>query len=287
MVKPKRLPLYESPLSSADELSDDEYVGSDDVCSEDLSDTGSAGEGIYDDLFSSDDEPEEPYCDPDPTLRWDVWQIDDFIMIETPNEKEGGIPISKTFVSVLWDWRPKPASKRYRSLEPLENILETHREECWVALRFMNSRMEHFREFCKTDWYGRAIIAAGEDYSCMFRAMTVAANLLKRPNLVPQMVIDDFFAEAKSKFDVDMNLGCNWKQFTAFLRKLRQHGTALKINEMIKNNYVQGGRRGPRVCASRGGRGQRKTIIDKGKEKPVEECRWMNFFAFVRPFRVW
>ncbi|EGZ12583.1 hypothetical protein PHYSODRAFT_515198 [Phytophthora sojae] len=176
--------------------------------------------------------------------------------------------------------------------------------------------MEHFREFCKTDWYGRAIIAAGEDYSCMFRSMTVAVNLLKRPNLVPQTVIDDFFAEAKSKFDVDMNPGCNWKQFTAFLRKLRQHGTALKINEMIKNNYVQGGRRGPRVLSELtpdkgvtdglyivaaynvrfvghavvlhvADGGQRKTIIDKGKEKPVEECRWMNFFAFVRPFRVW
>ncbi|EGZ21617.1 hypothetical protein PHYSODRAFT_329546 [Phytophthora sojae] len=276
MVKPNRLPLYESPLSSAEEISDNEYVDSDDVCSEDLSDTGSAGEGMYDDLFSSDEEPEEPHWDPDTTLRWDVWQIDDFIMIEPPNEKEGGIPISKTFVSVLWDWRPKPTSKRYRSLEPLENMLETHREECWLALRFKNSRMEHFREFCKTDWYGRAIIAAGEDYSCMFRAMTVAANLLERPNLVPQTVIDDFFAEAKSKFD---------------------------------NNYVQGERRGPRVLSELtpdkgvtdglyivaaynvrfvghavvlrvADGGQCKTIIDKGKEKPVEECRWMNFFAF-------
>ncbi|KAJ8554629.1 hypothetical protein ON010_g9854 [Phytophthora cinnamomi] len=71
-------------------------------------------------------------------------------------------------------------------MEPLEVMLETHREECWLAMHFKASEIEHFREFCKTDWYGQIMIATGEDYSCMFQAMKVAAELLKRPNLVPQ-----------------------------------------------------------------------------------------------------
>ncbi|KAJ8508472.1 hypothetical protein ON010_g18867 [Phytophthora cinnamomi] len=70
---------------------------SDDVCSDNLSDTGSAGEGMYDDLFSSDEEPEEPYWDPDPTLRWDVWQIDDFIISENTDEKTS-VTTSEYFV---------------------------------------------------------------------------------------------------------------------------------------------------------------------------------------------
>ncbi|EGZ21336.1 hypothetical protein PHYSODRAFT_493389, partial [Phytophthora sojae] len=118
------------------------------------------------------------------------------------------------------------------------------------------------------------------------------------------------------ELDVDTNYGCNWKQVTAFLRKLRQHGSALKINEMIKNSYVQGGRRRPRalseltldkgvtdglfVVAAYNVRFvghavvlrvtygyQRKTISDKSKEKSGDECSWMIFFAFVCPFIVW
>ncbi|POM64434.1 Hypothetical protein PHPALM_20037 [Phytophthora palmivora] len=174
MVKARRLPLHESPLSSSEEL--------------------------------SDDKPEEPYSDPDPTLRWAVWQIDDIVILEKSDEKTGATT-SEYHVGVLWDWRPKPASKRYRSMEPLEAMLETHREECWLAMRFKSSGMEHFCEFCKTD---------GLDLS---------------------------------KFHLDMNQGCTWKQFTFFLRQLRQHRNALKINEMIKNNYVQGGRLGPRVLS--------------------------------------
>ncbi|POM80793.1 Hypothetical protein PHPALM_1323 [Phytophthora palmivora] len=69
--------------------------------------------------------------------------------------------------------------------------------------------MEPFREYFKTACYGMTIIAAGEDYSCMFQVMKVAAELLKRPNLVPHKMIDDFFAEALSKLYLDMNQDCN------------------------------------------------------------------------------
>lgn len=140
--------------------------------------------------------------------------------------------------------------------------------------------------------------------------------MLGRPNLVPQRVVDEFFSEGQSKFDVDLSRGCTWKQFTAFLGKLRKAGSALKINEMIKNNFVQGGRRGSRVLreltVEQGvvdglyivgaynrnfaghavmirveDGGQRKTMIDKGNEMAVEVCTWINFYSFVRPFRVW
>ncbi|POM60536.1 hypothetical protein PHPALM_30593 [Phytophthora palmivora] len=188
MVKPRRLQLCKPPLSPCEELSDDEYVGSDDACSDDLSDTASAGQGVYDDL--------------------DVWQIDDCDTSEKTSE-ETGVTTSEYFVSVPWGWRAKPASKRYRSMELVEAMLETHREICWLAMCFRASDMEHFREFCKTDWYGKTIISAGEDYSCMFLAMKVAVELFRHPYLVQDW---DWQRPVKA---------CGWMNFFAFVRPFR------------------------------------------------------------------
>lgn len=170
-----RLPLFEQPLPSSEEEEDDEFLSSDDVCSEDLSDTGSSGERCYDHLLS-DDEGDEgtPLWDTNPGLRWEVWQIDDFVL----QEKTG-----KYFVGVLWDWRMTPESTRYRTMELLESMIETHREEYWLAMRFKASGEKNFRKFCKTDWYGQVILAAGEDYSCMFKATAGCRRVAGPPQL--------------------------------------------------------------------------------------------------------
>ncbi|POM69497.1 Hypothetical protein PHPALM_14210 [Phytophthora palmivora] len=86
-------------------------------------------------------------------------RIDGFIISETIYE-EAGETTSEYFVSVVRDWRAKPASKRYRSMERLEAMLETHRKKCWLGMNFGVSEMEHFREFYKKGRNGKAIIAA-------------------------------------------------------------------------------------------------------------------------------
>ncbi|KAJ8571398.1 hypothetical protein ON010_g5439 [Phytophthora cinnamomi] len=55
------------------------------------------------------------------------------------------------------------------------------------------------------------IIAAGENYSSMFQAMKLAAELRGRLNLVHQKVIDAFFVEGLIKFNVGFDQGCTSK----------------------------------------------------------------------------
>ncbi|KAJ8571520.1 hypothetical protein ON010_g5317 [Phytophthora cinnamomi] len=120
-AKAARLSLYTSPLPSSQEVPDDEFVGSDDFCNEDMSGTGSVGDDIYDSSFSSDEEPEAPCWDPDPNLRWDVRQIDDFSVVEKPTRRLPCLRVSTT--SSYLGTRGTPSSRRYRSTEPLEIML--------------------------------------------------------------------------------------------------------------------------------------------------------------------
>ncbi|KAE9040640.1 hypothetical protein PR001_g4541 [Phytophthora rubi] len=91
-------------------------------------------------------------------------QADDFVLHDETN---------KFFVGIC----EIPESTRNRTMEPLEAMLETHREECSLARRFKESGEKQFRKFCSDDWYDKAIIAAGEDYACMFKAMQIATKL--------------------------------------------------------------------------------------------------------------
>ncbi|ETO58431.1 hypothetical protein F444_23193, partial [Phytophthora nicotianae P1976] len=181
---------YSAILSSGEDESADELCSDDDVsesfCSDDLESDGSSGEDP--DPLSSDDEeaPAVQTWDPNPERLWEVWQIDKI-------ERDADGTLQR--VSVLWDWRPTPTSQRYRTWEPASRMSETHAEEVQLAVRFADSGMQHFREFCKTDDFGKAIIDASDNYSCMFTALNMAADAIGRPGLIPQDVVDQFIAD--------------------------------------------------------------------------------------------
>nr|KAE8939909.1 hypothetical protein PF009_g10262 [Phytophthora fragariae] len=158
-------------------------------------------------------------------------QADDFVLHDETN---------KFFIGI-WEI---PESTRNRTMEPLEAMLETHREECSLARRFKESGEKQFRKFCSDDWTD----------SCMSKAMPIAAKLSACDRRV--------FAEGLSKLDVDLSpaapgssssLSCNKKYF----------GHAIVLH--VKNNVM------------------RKTGIDKGTGMVVDECTWVNFIRlFVR-----
>ncbi|ETM97962.1 hypothetical protein PPTG_19909 [Phytophthora nicotianae INRA-310] len=88
---------------------------------------------------------------------------------------------------------PNPTSKKYQTWEPAASRSETHDEEVQLAMRFADSGMQYFREFCKTDDFGNVMIDASDNYNCMFTALNIAAGAIGLPGLIPQDVVDKFY----------------------------------------------------------------------------------------------
>ncbi|OWZ06955.1 hypothetical protein PHMEG_00020715 [Phytophthora megakarya] len=217
---------------SADERCSDDDI-SDSFCSYDLESDGSAAEDP--DPPPSDQE-ERPAWDTDPERLWEVWQID-----EVERDADG-----KTLrVSVLWDWRPTPKHNRYRTWEPVEDMSKTHSEEVKPAERFAASDMQHFRQFCKTSPFGKAIIDASDNYNCVFNALDLSASALGRPGLIPQDVVAKFIADELAQ-GRDLLKACTWKLFSKLLSKLRASKCDLVVNA-LKRNLITGGHRGSRA----------------------------------------
>ncbi|KAG4051581.1 hypothetical protein PC123_g13199 [Phytophthora cactorum] len=147
-----------SVLSSGEDESEgsscsDDYE-EDDFCSDELPSDGSSGEES--DAYISKEEEEElaePYWEHDPVKKWPVWQIDDVRFDSEDNATE---------VSVLWDSRPTPNSRRIRRWEPAAAMIETHEQEVQLAIR------------CKG---------------------SVAAQVIGRPDMIPETVVDQFLAD--------------------------------------------------------------------------------------------
>ncbi|KAG2926325.1 hypothetical protein PC117_g14933 [Phytophthora cactorum] len=171
-----------SVLSSGEDESEgsscsDDYE-EDDFCSDELPSDGSSGEES--DAYISKEEEEElaePYWEHDPVKKWPVWQIDDVRFDSEDNATE---------VSVLWDSRPTPNSRRIRRWEPAAAMIETHEQEVQLAIRCKGSGMEHFQAFCKTDEFGQRLIRASDN---------IAAQVIGRPDMIPETVVDQFLAD--------------------------------------------------------------------------------------------
>ncbi|KAG1710853.1 hypothetical protein DVH05_013576 [Phytophthora capsici] len=298
-------------LSSGEDESEDSPCSDSEVeesfCSDDLESECSAGVGSQDGFSSDEDEPtaEETMWVHDPEAKYQVWQIDD-VRYDSKGE------ISE--VSVLWDWRPTPQSRRYRRWEPAALLMETHSEEVKLAERFKKSGVKHFHQFCKTDEFGKRILDASDNYNCLFNGLKIGARVIGRPNLIPEDVVDKFL-EDELKEGRDLLQGCTWKQFAKLLPRLRAARCDLVIN-CFQKNLAPGGHRGPAfiknlvvedgcylvgaynrnfyghcvvLCVADGG--QKRSIFDEDTdgnivEKSIDEQNWIVFYAFVRPFRV-
>ncbi|OWZ22797.1 hypothetical protein PHMEG_0002440 [Phytophthora megakarya] len=156
------------------------------------------------------------------------------------------------------------------------------------------SGIQHFRQFCKKDPFGKAIINASENYNGVFNALDLAVGALGRPELIPQDVVAKFIADELAQCR-DLLKACTWKLFFKMVPKLRTSKCDLIVNA-LKQNLITGGRRGSRVLLELeekdvDAKANMCTIVGEDKdgmvrERSVQECTWMNFFSFVRPFRV-
>lgn len=181
-----------------------------------------------------------------------------------------------------------------------------------LADRWKRSMTENFDSFCKEDSFVERAFGASMSGMCFFEAFKRTAELSGRPDIVTDTDIEDFEAGNRRDYGIELREGVSWKVFLVFLRRLRNIGRNFAFNAMTNNNFVVAGRRGARVLQELDlfdglyligaynhqfvghvivlqVAGKSRLVYDGDKGKSCKSCKsvsWINFFAFIRPFKV-
>ncbi|EEY64083.1 uncharacterized protein PITG_02606 [Phytophthora infestans T30-4] len=81
----------------------------------------------------------------------------------------------------------------------------------------------------------------------MFTALTRAAEVAGRPDIVTQDTIDTFAADELREHGVDLTRYTSWKIGLRFLRSLRDAGRDFIFKAINKDNFTIAGRHGSRI----------------------------------------
>ncbi|KAF1786248.1 hypothetical protein GQ600_9097 [Phytophthora cactorum] len=141
---------------------------------EELSERGSSV------LSSGEDESEGSSCSDD-------YEEDDFCSDELPSDGSSGEE-SDAYISKEEEELAEP----YWEHDP---------EKKWPVWQIDDVRFDsennatEVSAFCKTDEFGQRLIRASDNYSCLFNGLRVAAQVIGRPDLIPEAVVDQFLAD--------------------------------------------------------------------------------------------
>ncbi|ETN12220.1 hypothetical protein PPTG_09106 [Phytophthora nicotianae INRA-310] len=214
----------------------------------------------------------------------EVWQV---ACINDRRETDLG-PVYQ----VLWVHPDRTCRKLYqRSWEPRANLREDgFTEEVDLVDRWKDSSVPLFEDFWRDDQR--------------------AAELAGRPDLVTQQDIDQYVEDILVQYGRDLREGAAWLDVRGFLVRLRDGGRDIAYNAFVKNNYAIPGRRGARVLEEikiKDGiyivgaynhrfighgavltvQGTKRLLYDLKEGKPISSAEgWINFYAFVRPFKI-
>ncbi|KAL3663608.1 hypothetical protein V7S43_011494 [Phytophthora oleae] len=139
------------------------------------------------------------------------------------------------------------------------------------------------------------LLGADDDDLCVFNALKRVAELTGRPDIVTQQAIDQFVDDELVLYSRDLREGA---------------GRDFAYNAIANTNHSIPGRRGTRVLgeikipdgiyivgaynhrhighgAVLTAQGNKRLIYDLKEGKPILSAKkWINFYAFVRPFIV-
>ncbi|ETO67419.1 hypothetical protein F444_15612 [Phytophthora nicotianae P1976] len=150
-----------------------------------------------------------------------------------------------------------------RSWEPRAKLMENGFEgEMDLVDSWKASEVPLFETFWREDDVGMGLIGADEDGLCVFNALRRASELAGRPDIVTQQDIDQFVDDELILYGRDLRQGARWKVVLRFLGRLRD-AAVLTVQ------------------------GTKHLIYDLKEGKPISSAkRWINFYAFFRPFKV-
>ncbi|ETI38707.1 hypothetical protein F443_15629 [Phytophthora nicotianae P1569] len=234
----------------------------------------------------------------------EVWQV------AYRNDRRDG-PLGVEY-QVLWVHPDRSCKKLYmRSWEPRAKLMENGFEgEMDLVYRWKASEVPLFETFWREDDVGMGLIGADEDGLCVFNALRRASELAGRPDIVTQQDIDQFVDDELILYGRDLRQGARWKVVLRFLGRLRDAGRDFAYNQIATTNHAIPGRRGAQVLeeipvddgiyivgaynhrhigheAVLTVQGAKLLIYDLKEGNPISSAkRWINFYAFVRPFKV-
>ncbi|ETP08617.1 hypothetical protein F441_15448 [Phytophthora nicotianae CJ01A1] len=234
----------------------------------------------------------------------EVWQV------AYRNDRRDG-PLGVEY-QVLWVHPDRSCKKLYmRSWEPRAKLMEDGFEgEMDLVYRWKASEVPLFETFWREDDVGMGLIGADEDGLCVFNALRRASELAGRPDIVTQQDIDQFVDDELILYGRDLSQGARWKVVLRFLGRLRDAGRDFAYNQIATTNHAIPGRRGAQVLeeipvddgiyivgaynhrhigheAVLTVQGAKLLIYDLKEGNPISSAkRWINFYAFVRPFKV-